>query len=141
MTAHRLLTERLRAQLPPLDATQATPIAERLAVVKLYTPDSHWTWYVVEFDGDDVFYGLVDGIDREYGYFSLSEIESIRGPLGLPMERDAYFKPTALGNLDPSLKVDAAEKGSGGARNATEKASGQPSHPIPRITLTHRGII
>ena len=107
MAPHKFLTQALRAKLPPLYATEATPMAEKLAVVKFFTPDSNWTWYGVEFDGKDTFFGLVDGFEREYGYFSLSELESVRGPLGLRIERDLYFEPTPLVELDPSLKVDA----------------------------------
>ena len=118
MAPHKLITQALRAQLPPLYATEATPMAEKLAVVKFFTPDSDWTWYGVEFDGKDTFFGLVDGFEREYGYFSLSELESVRGPLGLRIERDLYFEPTLLIELDPRLKVDAdAKRGEGVARD------------------------
>lgn len=51
-----------------------------------------------EFD-DSVFYGLVVGFEPELGYFSLSELESVRGKLGLPVERDKWFKPTPLREL------------------------------------------
>ena len=63
------------------------------------TPDSNWTWYVTEFDGKDTFFGLVDGFEKELGYFSLSELESVKGPLGLKIERDVYFKPMKLKDL------------------------------------------
>jgi hypothetical protein len=69
---------------------------DAIAHVKLFTPDSSWTWYVSEFDGDDTFFGLVDGIALEYGYFSLKELQSVRGHLGLPIERDRFFTPTPL---------------------------------------------
>lgn len=107
MAPHTLLTPELRAELPELYATEATPMAEKLAVAKFFTPDSNWTWYAVEFDGKDTFFGLVEGFESEYGYFSLSELESARGPLGLPIERDLYFEPTPLVELDSNLKVDA----------------------------------
>lgn len=35
----------------------------------------------------------------ELGYFSLTELEAVRGPLGLPIERDLYFKPATLNEL------------------------------------------
>lgn len=70
-----------------------------VAYVKFFTPDSSWTWYATEFDGVDIFFGLVDGLDKELGYFSLSELESVRGPLGLKIERDLYFKPTKIREL------------------------------------------
>ena len=63
------------------------------------TPDSNWTWYGSEFDGEDTFFGLVSGFEVELGYFLLSELEETTGPLGLPIERDLYFKPTTLNKL------------------------------------------
>ena len=57
---------------------------EPYAIVKFFTPDSSWTWYASEFDGDDLFYGLVDGFELEYGYFRLSELAGGAGPLGSP---------------------------------------------------------
>jgi len=35
----------------------------------------------------------------ELGYFSLKELEEIRGPLGLPIERDLDFEPKTLSEL------------------------------------------
>ena len=39
------------------------------------------------------------GVEPELGYFRLSELQSIRGRLGLPVERDRFFKPTPLREL------------------------------------------
>ena len=72
---------------------------DALAHVKFFTPDSNWTWYASEFDGEDIFYGLVIGFEVEFGYFSLSELQSVHGPLGLPIERDLYFEPKPLRQL------------------------------------------
>ena len=38
----------------------------------------------------------MSGIEVELGYFALSELQSIRGKFGLPVERDLYFQPTRL---------------------------------------------
>jgi len=97
----KLLTNALRTSLPPLGAGDAH--AEAIAHVKFFTPDSSWTWYASEFDGDDTFFGLVDGFELEYGYFSLTELESVRGHLGLPIERDLYFTPRPLDELYDEL--------------------------------------
>lgn len=70
-----------------------------LAVIKLFTPDSNWTWYVIEFDGTDVFFGLAVGFETEFGYASLSELESVKGPMGLRIERDKWFRPTPVTQL------------------------------------------
>ncbi|OHB59060.1 MAG: hypothetical protein A2Y12_18475 [Planctomycetes bacterium GWF2_42_9] len=44
-------------------------------------------------------FGLVLGHERELGYFSLSELESCQGPLGLRIERDLHFAPTPLSKI------------------------------------------
>jgi hypothetical protein len=93
-----LLPGEIRAALPPLYATDKLS-KEAIAVVKYFTPDANWTWYATEFDGVDTFFGLVKGLDTELGYFSLSELEGVRGSLGLPVERDLYFAPTVLKHL------------------------------------------
>ena len=62
-------------------------------------PSSNWTWYATEFDGKDTFFGLVDGFDKELGYFSLSEFESLNGKGVMHVERDLWFEPTPLSEL------------------------------------------
>ena len=93
-----LLTKEVLTKLPKL-YTQEEKGLEAVAVVKFFTPDSSWTWYATEFDGEDLFFGLVDGFEKELGYFSLSELKSVKGALGLPIERDMYFKPKTLKEL------------------------------------------
>jgi hypothetical protein len=44
-------------------------------------------------------FGLLDGFELEFGYFSLSELQEVRGPWGLPIERDPYFEPKTLREL------------------------------------------
>jgi hypothetical protein len=67
-------------------------------VVKLFTPDAGCTWLLTEIDPEDpdIAFGLCDlGMGcPELGSVSLSELESVRGRLGLPIERDLHFKPT-----------------------------------------------
>lgn len=90
----QLLTKELRQQLPPLYAQEAED--DPVVHAKFFTPDSQWTWYVTEGspEGDDFrFFGYVRGLESEWGYFLLSELAQARGPLGLPVERDLYFRP------------------------------------------------
>jgi len=66
-----------------------------LPVVKLFTPDANCTWLLTELDPDepDIAFGLC-GLGMgfpELGSVSLSEIASVRGPMGLPIERDRHF--------------------------------------------------
>jgi len=99
----KLLTKEIKSRLPPLYANENTPTKDVMVQVKFFTPDGNWTWYATEFDGQDMFFGLVDGFDKELGYFSLSELKSIRGALGLPIERDMYWRPKTLGEIAPEL--------------------------------------
>ena len=92
----KLLTKELREQLPPLYACETEK--DPLVRAKFFYPDFNWTWYAIEFDGEDTFFGLVDGFE-ELGYFSLKELESNRGKMGLPIERDLYFEPCRLSTL------------------------------------------
>lgn len=68
-------------------------------VVKLFTPDAGATWLLSETDPEDpdIAHGLCDlGLGfPEIGTVRLSDIRAVRGRLGLPAERDLYFKPEA----------------------------------------------
>lgn len=89
--AHVLMPAEIAHWLPPLYATENA--ADPIAYVKLFTPDSSFTWYVVEYDPEQrLCFGLVVGRERELGYFSLTELEALRGPLGLPVERDLSWQ-------------------------------------------------
>lgn len=90
----KLLPRSLRERIPALYCTERED--DPLVYARFFTPDASWTWYVLEFDGDDLCFGYVVGHYPELGYFSLEEIKSVRGPLGLPVERDRHFAPTRL---------------------------------------------
>jgi hypothetical protein len=100
---HKLMTEELRKQLPPLYA-QENKGGKAMVYAKYFC--GSWTWYATEFDGEDTFFGLVIGQETELGYFSLSELETTTGPMGLPIERDLYWKPTPLEKIVPELFRD-----------------------------------
>ena len=95
-----LLTQKIKKRLPKLYETENVPQGEKIAYVKLFTPDSSWSWFILEGeereDGDFLMFAWVIGLEREFGYLSLRELESVRGPLGLPIERDLHFKPRPL---------------------------------------------
>lgn len=97
MTIKQLLPKAVRDSLPKLGSMleEKNPIAR----VKFFYPDFDWTWYGIEFDGDDIFYGLVFGVEEEFGTFRLSELMENRGTMGLEIERDLYFKPTPVRTL------------------------------------------
>jgi len=119
----KLLTEKIRGRIPALYAQDGKG-EDAVVHVKFFTPWSGWTWYATEAtatmsDGREVplsevpldhlldggvvedvrFFGLVEGLETEMGYFSLRELQSIKGPAGLRIERDIHFDSCRLGDV------------------------------------------
>jgi hypothetical protein len=89
----------IAGSIPALYATEREK--DPVVRVKFFTPDSSWTWYVTEYDPEErLCFGLVVGLEQELGYFSLTELETVRGPLGLPVERDLYWQPRRLSQVE-----------------------------------------
>lgn len=100
----RLLTDELRAQLPMLYAQENEK--DPIVYAKFFTPWTSWTWYITEGspeDDDFILFCYVIGQEREWGYSSLRELESVRGPGGLTIERDLYFAPKHASEI-PEIK-------------------------------------
>jgi hypothetical protein len=110
----KLLTKQLRKKLPPLGSLEH--VEDPMVWVKFFTPDAGFTWYATEGspvdengimiapgkatpEADFLFFGYVRGLDGELGYFSLSELQSLRGNWGLPVERDRSFEPCTLSEI------------------------------------------
>ena len=95
----KLIPQTLLSDIPDLYATEGS--LDPLCYVKLFTPDSNWTWFIIEFSKADVktCYGYVQGLESELGYFTLEELESVHGSLGLSIERDLSFKPTLFSKI------------------------------------------
>ena len=91
-------------------------VEKELAKYPLYSQDSKgdnaiavckfflqgYTWYVLEAEKADngyEFFGIIVGQHNEYGYFTLSQLESVTGQWGLRVERDRGFKPTKVKDL------------------------------------------
>lgn len=94
------------------------PIKKRLEKYPLYSQDGKkkeaqcsakfflcqgaWTWYILEYDGDDTFFGVIingEG-EGEYGYISLKELQALRTRWGLGVERDIVFTPKKLSEIN-----------------------------------------
>jgi len=91
-------TEQLKAncqaQIVRMDAGE--PDIDFRPVVKLFTPDTQCTWLLTELGNDNIAFGLCDlGLGMpEIGFVCVRELEDLRGPLGLPIERDEHFEAT-----------------------------------------------
>ena len=94
----KLLTKANLKALPAIGSTDGQG-SDAIAQVKFFHPASSWTWYATEFNPETgEFFGLIEGFEKELGYFHLSELESVM-VRGLRVERDMYFTPTALKDL------------------------------------------
>jgi hypothetical protein len=101
----KLLTKELEGRFAQVGRQEA--LGEQAVVVaKFFTPDSNWTWWATEYEPESrEFFGLVQGFEVELGYFSLDELESATGPLGLPIERDKFWEEQTLGEVRRALET------------------------------------
>jgi len=104
--AYNLLPPSLEKILPKRYATEKIPTNKKIVYAKFFAPNTCWTWFVLEGewneDNEDyIFFGLVHGFEKEYGYFSLNELESIgvTSPELCRIERDLYFTPAPLSSI------------------------------------------
>lgn len=101
----KLITKAIEEKLlkHPLYSQEKNPNPEIL--VKFFTPWAGWTWYVTEGnkeENDWLFFGYVEGQENELGYFRLSELQEVKGPFGLKIERDLYFEGKHLNDVKRS---------------------------------------
>lgn len=91
---HEQLLANCQTQIARNDAGE--PDIDFQPVVKLFTPDAQCTWLLTELGLDDIAFGLCDlGLGcPEIGFVLMREIRELRGPLGLPVERDEHFEAT-----------------------------------------------
>lgn len=117
MTAHKellklqLLPEKSAKRIPALGSNQSILLEDKTALVKFLCPDLSWRWYIIEYDGDNTFFGIVmAGEQAIAGQFTLSELESLEFPGSdndeSGVEFDEHFRPTTLRELvktEPSI--------------------------------------
>ena len=89
----KLMTKRLEARFAKIGSQEAKD--DPIVVAKFFNPAGRGTWFATEYDPENrIFFGYVslfgDHCD-EWSYFSLDELQSVRLPFGLGIERDLYF--------------------------------------------------
>jgi hypothetical protein len=71
-----------------------------LVIAKFFTPWSTWTWYAFSYSEETgAFFGLIDGSHKELGYFAIEDLRGLRGPTGLRVERDLYWREKRLSDI------------------------------------------
>jgi len=109
-----LLTPELRVQLVANDLARCDalrrgdPAPDLVPVVRFFNPVGAATWLATELDEDGILFGIADlGFGcPELGSFALEELESIRLPFGLGIERDILFE----GKFPLSVYAEAARR-------------------------------
>ena len=80
--------------IPNLYDTDGTPAAEKIIVAHFFIGGCDW--YIVEFDGQDLFFGYAilnqDYQMAEWGYIPFSELKAISVPPGIEVDFDLHWK-------------------------------------------------
>ena len=91
----QLLTDKIKAALPSLYSTEDLPCEDKQVIVKFFNPLGNQTWEIVEGSYQEdmdtwLLFGKCDlGFgEAEWGYVTLAELESIKLPMGMGIERD-----------------------------------------------------
>lgn len=102
----KLITKAVEKELAKYPLySQDGKVEDAVVVCKFFLQG--YTWYVLEdekADNDYEFFGIIVGQHTEYGYFTLSQLESVTGQWGLRVERDKGFKPTKVKDLHLNIE-------------------------------------
>ena len=96
----KLLPKELEEKMPRLYETENIPLEEKMVYVKYFSPLGNMVWYPVEYDPEEkLFFGYANIFEGEFGYFGLEELENIRLPFGMHIERDIDFIPKKIKDI------------------------------------------
>lgn len=91
----KLFTKEILNRLPTIGATSERSMEEVKVPLKLFNPAGAGTWYITEYDPEEkLAFGFANRGDpemAELGYVSILELESLKLPFGLGIERDMHF--------------------------------------------------
>lgn len=95
----QLIPKSIVKKIPSLEATVHLGIEDQIAHVRLFLPGTAATWWISSLDAEDGmafgFCCLGDPEMAELGYFSIQELESLRGG-PFRVERDLHFSPKPM---------------------------------------------
>ncbi len=96
--AHNLMPGWLAETIPARGTTEHA--RDPLLHVKLFTPDAGWRWYIVEYDAKQrVALAYIPAAVDTWDELSLDSLTTMRGPMGLAVERDLFWLPTPLSRV------------------------------------------
>lgn len=103
-----LLTPALRRRFAALGPQDDGDEAKEIIVGHFFLPGTGWDWWALSYDGDGgvpQLFCLVRGQEIEFGYVTLAELERVRSPLGLAVERDEDWEECTLAELRQQLRT------------------------------------
>jgi len=96
----KLITDKLIQRFKEQGDTAEMKAENITVIAKFFCPWGAATWFATDYyPEENLCFGyanLGDDSSAELGYFSIEELESLRGPLGLRVERDLYWSPKTL---------------------------------------------
>lgn len=103
----KLITKEIEEAIKntPYGSTENVELDDKKVIARFFNPTGAGTWYVLEDDSWDdghiVFGAATLGYGLELGSISIDELESLKLPLGLTIERDISVTPfkSTLGEL------------------------------------------
>ena len=103
----QLLTKEILNKTPDIRDGETKPEQVKITA-KFFDPTGSFTWYLTEIDksNNDTCFGFVTSEfcpDGELGYFTISELEEVKGPFGLGIERDKFWTSKTLKEVMDSV--------------------------------------
>ena len=113
----KLITSELKKRFEEVGEQYET--VDPILIAKFFNPTGAGTWYASEYNSEtNICYGYVTGLAfDEWGTFSIDELESIRLPFGLSMERDIHFKETPFSQLLAKNRITELNKSNSTNKN------------------------
>lgn len=95
----KLLTKELIQRFEEIGRQEGSK--DPIVACKFFNPIGSQSWYATEYYPDEWnFFWYVTGMyDDEWGYFSLNELEEIKLPFWLTIERDLYFSECPISSI------------------------------------------
>ena len=104
----KLLTKEIEKRFKKIGRQE--DIKDPIVIAKFFNPMGIGTWFATEYDpGEKMFFGYVSLFNEpglnEFGSFSLEELESVKLPLGMGIERDMYCSEKTLDEWKKQMSI------------------------------------
>jgi len=103
----KLITKKLEKRFKEIGSQEK--VKDPIVIAKLFNPAGGGTWYLTEYDPKtQIAFGYVSIFgdhNDEWGSFAIWELQKIKLPLGLGIERDLYMKEIRMSKACPKAII------------------------------------